>query len=131
MNCAGGARLPLMVFSSMSSFAESDRYRAATNTELSVWPDPNSSATCSMLLKYFETSTTSFDAVDKPSHLYSFDLQLQRRILIAYDHGVRVHLQRRQSEHVIHAGLDAFLQRKRFLCPGHNDYNFARLYIQH
>lgn len=43
------------------------------------------------------------------TNLNCLDLQLECRVLVDYDHCVRVHLQTRQSPHMVDATFDAFL----------------------
>lgn len=61
------------------------------------------------------------------AYLDRLDLQLQRRVLVGDNHGVRVQLQARQGPHVVDALLDAALQRERLALADDDDHHLARL----
>jgi len=60
-------------------------------------------------------------------HLYRFHLQLQRGILIADDHGVRMQLQTGQRPHVVDPVFHAVLQGGGLARAEHHDDDLARV----
>jgi hypothetical protein len=92
----------------------------------SIWRKPSSLATFSILLKYC-SGVSNGQTRGRLTYLDRLDLQLHRGVLVADDHWMGMHLERREGPHVIDALFQTLLQREGFVGAGDDDDDLACL----